>query len=80
MIPQGATSYPNRAEADAAAREAAAMRKLGHAVMVYETYDHENKFLSAYATHYDTCRACSEIKQEAWKKDKDGKQMGEVKK
>jgi hypothetical protein len=58
LIPHGTTAYKTVEEASAAAREAMQMRKLGHAVVVYETYDHDNKFLSAFATHYRTCQAC----------------------
>lgn len=64
MIPLGVTTYSTVEETAAANREAMQMRKLGHSILLYETYDHDNKFLSAFATHCQTCHACAEIKQE----------------
>jgi hypothetical protein len=76
MIPLGTTNYATIEETRAAAREAQALRQLGHAVAVHETYDHANQFLSSYAFHALTCRACQEIKQEALKGNTDGFKVG----
>lgn len=58
MISIGVTTYATLDEAKAAARESFEMRKAGHAVEVYETYDHNDKFLSAFASHSAMCKKC----------------------
>jgi hypothetical protein len=59
-FPLGTTQLQDQVEVFTSLHELAAMKVAGHAVQLSQTYDHNNKFLSAYVAHFRTCEACAE--------------------